>query len=227
MAIYFKDLVFERINEYEPIEIELAEDLNWLQVKITIKRKWADDIVVAYDCCDVAWALQRWLDALIEVLPFYAAVDKYFNHYRCRTRCSHEGYSTGLWRWDLWSNYMLNVSLRNNFSSIEEEDDDYLVEREPEIIKQVIGDVKLCIAVQHSRWIAAIVKALDTLLLTCPNAADGDEDRRLTKEAFPHIQHRRLKAYLQIPDNPHKHDELKKLLGSDFPNERDFVVNPD
>ena len=101
MALRWTDFKFERIQDYQQIAINFKEDLGWLQMDVTIADSFCDDKKVTYKCMHINYTLPNLLEAFIDIIPEYAACDKYFHYFRRRSRFDHDAEGRGLVRWEL------------------------------------------------------------------------------------------------------------------------------
>lgn len=225
MALQWGDFKFERIQDYQKIVIGFKEDLGWLKLELTITDPICGDRKIGYECMHITYAIPELLEAFIDIIPEYAACDKYFHYFRRRSRFDHDAESRGLVRWELafsgWDRF--EILVRNNFDADMEDDYDYETVRDQEAIDKVKGDVWLCISVNASAWVKALLVALDELYQSMPD--NPSEDFSYSKANFPQQHYDKLKLWLETPSDSYKRQKLNPGKGF-FENTEGVVIEP-
>ena len=226
MALRWTDFKFERIHDYQQIAIRFKENLGWLQMEVTIADYYCGNKKFSYECMHINYALPNLLEAFIDIIPEYAACDKYFHYFRRRSRFDHDAESRGLVRWELafsgWDRF--EILVRNNFDADMEDDYDYETLHNQEAINKVKGDVWLCVSVNASAWVKAVLFALDELYEAMPD--NPKEDLAYSKANFPQQYYDKLKLWLETPSDSYKRQKLNPGKGF-FENTEGVVIEPE
>lgn len=227
MAIVLTNYKFDKVWRKEGLHIEFVPLFREINVSITAEVSASTHWQLKYFFNRPELQLSGWLDAFIDILPGYAAKDKYLPIYRSRTRYDHYSTDYDVHRWDILAVHdNFKIIVRTHFDRDEEDSDYYLAYHATEDFSGDLGKEQFCVEVQMKDWVAALVAALEKLIQACPFAADNNEEVLFTKEQFPQLQLSRLKAWLKFIENPREND-LKKLAGDDFPADTVYIANPE
>lgn len=222
MPIRWSDFTFNQINDYHKPTIYFKEEYGCLLINLQI-RSWPQPqtTLLHYECMGIEHALPRLLEAFIDITPGYAGIDKYFHYIRTRSRCDHNAESRGTVRWDLSTSGFdrFEILVRNNFEMSTEQLIEYNDDADPRSLA-IKGDVWLNINIKQNLWFTTLIAGLDDLLQNTPDTPVYP--RGWCKAQFPFEHYNKIKRVLEIPDGPHKEDQLRD--GKNFWDNTDGIV---
>ena len=225
MALILSDFTFKKFPPYlTPLpEIKFTNHVGWLTIHVVV-----GNTTLNYECSHTQYSLTHLLEAFIDIIWEYAAVDKYFNNARVRSRVIHDAECRGQVVWDLrYHSHAIDLSyfdilIRNNIDIDQENESDYYQYRDPDAIKNVQGDIWLAITMPTTTWVAALLKACDDLLEN--TTEKGEYDRDFYKAQFPMEHYQKLKLWLETPNDSYKWQKLNPRK-SFFDNTEGMVSN--
>jgi hypothetical protein len=222
MPLILSDFTFTKLPAWQSpnIAIQFTDYADWLTTKVTV-----NNTTLEYECNHTEESLPQLLEAFIDIIWEYAATDKYFGYARTRSRVQHDAESKGMVVWDLryhantTTTSYFDILIRNNIDVDLEDDDLYYHYRDPETIKKVQGDVWLCVTVDTSDWVKALLKACDEFLEKTP--ATPEHEDGWCKAQFPTALVDKLRTWLTTPDDSYKWQKLNP--GKRFFDNQDMI----